>query len=219
MRIEPAQVQRSYDRVAERYAEMFVGELAGKPLDRALLSVVAEDVAGRGGGPQLIGDLGAGPGQIGAYLAGVGAEVTALDLSPAMATLAHDRMALPAVAGSLTALPYGPGSLGGAVGFYCLIHLDDHALDVAAGELARVVVAGGPLLVAFHTGREVRHLDTWHGEDVDLDLRFLEAGPVGDCLERAGFVVELTAERRPYPDEGDTRRTYLLARRSVTPRG
>lgn len=219
MRIEPARVQWSYDRVAERYAEMFVGELAGKPLDRALLAVVAEDVAGRAGEtPRLIADLGAGPGQIGAFLAGLGVDVTALDLSPAMAALAHDRMELPAVAGTLTALPYGPGSLGGAVAFYCLIHLDDHALETAARELARVIVAGGPLLVAFHTGREVRHLDTWHGEDVDLDFRFLEAGPLGDCLERAGFVVELTAERRPYPDESDTRRTYLLARRSVTPR-
>ena len=215
MKIDPGRVRRSYDRVAARYADQFVDVLAGKPLDRALLSVVADDVAGRGGGP--IGDLGAGPGHVGAYLAGLGARVTALDLSPAMAAIALSRMGVPAVAGTLSALPYGPGALGGAVAFYCLIHLDDPTLEVAARELARVVVDGGPLLVAFHTGREVRHLDTWHGEDVDLDFRFLEPGPVGDRLERAGFVVEMTTQRRSYPDESDTLRTYLLARRTVSP--
>jgi SAM-dependent methyltransferase len=215
VRIDAGAVRRSYDRVAGRYADAFVGELVGKPLDRALLAVVAEDVGGRGHGP--IGDVGAGPGHVGAYLAGLGAQVTALDLSPAMATIARHRMEVPAVAADLSALPYSAGALGGAVAFYCLIHLDDDALKAAAHELARVIVDGGPLLVAFHTGREVRHLDTWHGEDVDLDFRLLEPGPVGDRLERAGFVVEMTAQRRSYPDERDTLRTYLLARRTVTP--
>ena len=157
MSFDPATVRHSYDRVAGRYADEFVDELEHKPLDRALLSVVADDVARRGTGP--IGDLGAGPGHVGSFLAGLGAAVVAVDLSPAMAAIAHDRLGLAAAAGSLTALPLRPGSLGGAVAFYCLIHLDEQGLEAAAGELARAIADGGPLLVAFHTGREVRHLD------------------------------------------------------------
>lgn len=213
MGLDPGSVRRSYDRVAQRYADDFVDELDHKPLDRALLSVLADDVGQRRQGP--IGDLGAGPGHVASYLAGLGADVTALDLSPAMAAIAHDRLELVAVAGSLTSLPFGPGALGGAVALYCLIHLDDEGLEVSTRELARVVADGGPLLVAFHTGREVRHLDTWWDEEVDLDFRFLEATPVAARLERAGFTVEAVLERAAYPDEVDTRRTYILARRST----
>ena len=42
-------VRDSYDRVAERYADEIGGELAGKPLDRALLRCLVELVGGRGG--------------------------------------------------------------------------------------------------------------------------------------------------------------------------
>ena len=66
--MEPGTVRVSYDRVAERYADEFVDELAGKPIERALLGLVAEDVARGGGG--RVADLGAGPGQIGAFLRG-----------------------------------------------------------------------------------------------------------------------------------------------------
>jgi len=209
---DPDRVRRSYDRVASRYAHEFVHELDHKPLDRALLSVVADDVRGRGRRP--IGDLGAGPGHVGSFLAGLGAGVMALDLSPAMAALARHQLGVAAVAGSLTSLPLGRGVLGGAVAFYCLIHLDDEGLEAAARELARVIEVGGPLLVAFHAGQEVRHLDEWWGEDVDVDFRFLEPGQVGDRLERAGFAVEAVLERAPHAEEGATRRTYMLTRRT-----
>lgn len=214
MGLDPRNVRRSYDRVAQRYADDFVNELGHKPLDRALLSVLADDVRHQGRGP--VGDLGAGPGHVASFLAGLGADVTALDLSPAMAAIAHDRLELAAVAGSLTSLPFRPGALGGAVAFYCLIHLDDARLEISARELGRVIAGGGPLLVAFHTGREVRHFDTWWDEDVDLDFRFLEAPPVAACLERAGFTIEAVLERAAYPGEVDTRRTYILARRATS---
>jgi SAM-dependent methyltransferase len=210
--LDPGNVRRSYDTVASRYAEELLGELSYKPLDRALLSVVAEDVAGRCAGP--IGDLGAGPGHVASYLSGLGAASVALDLSPAMAAIAHDRLGVVAVAGSLTALPLCRGALGGAVAFYCLIHLDDLGLAAAATELARVVAPGGPLLVAFHSGEEVRHLDDWWDHPVDLDFRFLTAARVVPLLEGAGFTIEATLTRSHYEPEHPTTRTYLLARRA-----
>ncbi|HLM62757.1 MAG TPA: class I SAM-dependent methyltransferase [Acidimicrobiales bacterium] len=200
--------------MAARYAEELIDELDHKPLDRALLSVIAEDARSRGLGP--IGDLGAGPGHVAAFLAGLGATVVTLDLSPAMAAIARHRLGLAAVAGSLTSLPFGRDALGGAVAFYCLIHLDEDGLDAAAHELARVVGAGGPLLVAFHVGEEVRHLDEWWDEEVDVDFRFLEAAPVADRLERAGFAVEAVLERASYPEEVETRRSYILGRRRTS---
>lgn len=210
MGLDPAGVRRSYDRVAAHYVDALGDELDGKPLDRALLAMLAGEVRAAGRGP--LADVGAGPGHVAAFLAALGAPAVALDLSPAMARLARQRFGVPAAAGSLTALPCADGSLGGAVALYCLIHLDDAAIAAAAGELARVVVAGGPLLVAFHTGPDVRHLDEWWGEEVDLDFRFLEPGPVSAALEQAGFAIEATVQRAPYERES-THRTYLLARR------
>jgi SAM-dependent methyltransferase len=209
--LDPGNVRRSYDAVAERYAEELLDELSYKPLDRALLSLVAEDVAARGAGP--IGDLGAGPGHVASYLSGLGAPALALDLSPAMAAIGHDQLGVAAVAGSLTSLPFERGALGGAVAFYCLIHLEDEGLAAAAAELARVIAPGGPLLVAFHTGEEVRHLDDWWDRPVDLDFRFLTNDRVVPLLEGAGFAVEATLTRSPYEPEHPTTRTYLLARR------
>lgn len=211
MGLDPQDVRRSYDRVAARYADALGDELDHKPLDRALLSVMADDVRRRGQGP--IGDLGAGPGHVAAHLAHLGAPALALDLSPAMAAEGRRRLGLATVAGSLTALPIRDGALGGAAAFYCLIHLDDGGLDAAAVELARVVADGGPLLVAFHTGEEVRHLDEWWDQPVDLAFRFLEPEAIAGRLDRAGFAVEATLQRRAYPEEVDTFRTYLLARR------
>ena len=132
--------------MADHYADAFAGELAYKPLDRALLSLVADDVRAAGRGP--LGDLGAGPGHVAAALAPSGTPVVAVDLSPAMAAIARTRFALPAACGSLTALPLATGALGGAVALYCLIHLDDDGILAAAGEIARPTAPtcwpGGP---------------------------------------------------------------------------
>jgi hypothetical protein len=46
----------AYDSVAAAYAERFQGELAGKPLDRALFAAFAELVQGMGGG--AVADIG-----------------------------------------------------------------------------------------------------------------------------------------------------------------
>ena len=99
-------VGASYDAVAERYAQEIGGELDAKPLDRALLAVLAEMAAG---GP--LADLGCGPGHVGRHLADAGARVLGVDLSVAMCTLGVRGTGLPFAAGDLTRLPLGTGSL------------------------------------------------------------------------------------------------------------
>lgn len=81
------QVRRSYDTVAETYPERIGDELAGKPLDPALLAALAEQA---GDGP--VADLGCGPGHVAAER---GLTAVGVDLSPAM--IAASRRAYPAV--------------------------------------------------------------------------------------------------------------------------
>ncbi|MCM2424323.1 hypothetical protein [Streptomyces sp. RKAG337] len=72
----------------------------------------------------------------------------------------------------------------------------------------------GLLLLSFHIGEEVRHLDEWWGHDVDVDFRFLAPSHIAGLLEEAGFEVTMRMERASYATEVDTRRAYLLARRT-----
>ena len=74
------QLQQSYDRLAEEYARRIFYELAGKPLDRALLDRFAARVKDIG----PVCDIGCGPGQVARYLADCGVEVTGIDLSEKM---------------------------------------------------------------------------------------------------------------------------------------
>ena len=112
-------VRRSYDTVADRYASEIGGELAAKPLDRALLDAFAETCAGG-----TVADLGAGPGHVAAHLAARGVGTVAVDLSPAMCRLARSGAGIPAAAGDLTGLPLATGIVAGAVCWYALINLD-----------------------------------------------------------------------------------------------
>jgi SAM-dependent methyltransferase len=201
----------SYDAVAADYADHFRDELDHKPFDRALLATIVEECVG--GLP--VADLGCGPGHVAAWLAAAGvAGAVGIDLSPEMVTVGQTRY--PSVefrAGDLCRLPAGDGEFGAAVAFYSIIHLLPDDLPIAFAEFGRCLAPGAPLLVSFHAGTGTVHRDEWFGRTVDVDFRFLEADRVVELLEASGLEVTLRAERRAYPEEVDTRRAYLLARR------
>ena len=203
-------VRRSYDAVAEKYADGFRDELAYKPLDQALLACLIEQ-AGPGA---PIADLGCGPGHVSAWLASHGAAAVGIDLSAGM--IAIGRRDYPGVEfrqGDFLRLPAGDGEFGAAVALYSIIHLEPGELRRAFAEIRRVLRPSGLLLVAFHIGSEVRHVTDWLGHEVDVDFRLLEPAQVTGAMEGAGLVVEAQLERTNYPEENRTRRGYLLARR------
>jgi len=216
-------VRESYDRVAERYADEIGGELAGKPVDRALLRCLAELVAETAEltGVSTVADLGCGPGHIAAHIFALGVPTIGIDISPVMAEVGRRRY--PDVVfrvGSLLALPATDGELAGAIAFYSVIHLSAADRPVAYAEMARAIRPGGWLLVAFHVSRvgrepgEIMHADEWWGERVDLDFHYLDPAEVVDGLVAAGFVVMSRTDREPWPGaEHESRRCYLLCRR------
>lgn len=203
-------VRQSYDAVAREYLECFRDELAGKPLDRALLACLAEQA--EDGAP--VADLGCGPGHVAAWLADRGVASVGIDLSPGM--IAVGRRDYPQVEfreGDFLGLPAADHEFGAAVAFYSIIHLQPAELGRAFGEIHRVLRPRALFLVAFHIGSEMRHLAEWLGHEVDVDFCFFEPPDVAKAMERAGFRVEMRLERLSYPHEVETRRAYLLARR------
>ena len=205
----------SYDAVAAAYAETLSDELGRKPLDRALLTVFAEQVREVGRGESRVWDVGCGPGHVTAFLAGLGLRAAGIDLSGEMIEQAAKRHPdLEFSTGSMTALPAAGASWDGLVSFYSLIHMiDDADVRAALAEFRRVLAGGGLLLLAVHAGGETRHLAEWFGAEVDVSFRFFDPAWLGAELERAGFAVESLTRREPYPGaEVATPRAYFLAR-------
>jgi tRNA-Thr(GGU) m(6)t(6)A37 methyltransferase TsaA len=213
---ESMATRRSYDRVAERYADELSAELVGKPLDRGLLDALAQLSA-----PGVMVDVGCGPGHVTAHLAQRRMPVVGLDLSPVMCSVARRATGLAFGAGDMTALPLPTAGAAAIVCLYAVIHLDVRQRAEAYREFARVLRAGGHALIAFHTGDEematgeTKELREWWNSPVDLRFRFLDPSEEAEAIRHAGFEVVARLDRSPYPaSEHPSRRTYLLARRS-----
>ncbi|GAA4064866.1 class I SAM-dependent DNA methyltransferase [Nonomuraea soli] len=195
----------SYDAVAADYAEKFRDELAATPIERGLLAAFAEEAVG------AVLDVGAGPGGVTAYLHGLGADVSGLDLSPRMVELA--RRAHPGVrfeVGSMTAIARGDRSLGGLVAWYSIIHVPDERLPEVFAEFRRVLAPGGRVALAFQVGDTTRHLTEAFGRDISLSTRLRPVERVAGLLDAAGLPVDVRMVRSP---EGVAPRACLMGRR------
>jgi SAM-dependent methyltransferase len=201
----------AYDTVAASYAEMADGMLAESTWDRAMLNAFAELVGPAG----PVGDLGCGPGRIAGYLASLGLDVFGLDLSPGMVEVA--RRAYPGLkfeVGSLLALELANESLAGALTWYSIIHTPPARLPEVFAELARVLVPGGRLLLAFQVGDEVRHIEQGYGHDgLSLDAYRLRPELIEQLAADAGLTVESRLVREPEPPHEKTPQAYLVARK------
>lgn len=208
----PAELQGSYDRVAEEYAARLHDEMDRKPLDRTMLDCLAEKVGGSG----VICDMGCGPGQIARYLHGRGAMACGVDLSPEMVKQARSlNPDIPFRQGSMLALTdVADETYAGIAAFYSIIHVPRPSVVEALRELRRVLRPRGILLLTFHLGQKVVHLDEWWGKKVSLDFIFFETEEMRGYLEAAGFEMGEVTERDPYPEvEVQTRRAYVFARK------
>jgi SAM-dependent methyltransferase len=212
---EPSHIRATrtaYDTVAVSYAELLASGLDGKPVDRALLRLFAELVRQAGGGP--VADLGCGPGRVTAHLHELGLDVFGIDLSPGMVAEARRRHpGLRFSEGSMAALDLPDGRLAGIVSWYSVIHTPPEELPGLFAELARVLVPGGRLLLAFQAGDERVRLEHAYGHPISLDAYRLAPDRVEGLLGAAGLAVHARMLREPTPPE-KVRQAYLLAQRA-----
>lgn len=209
-------VRATYDAVAREYDRQLGGELAGKPVDRALLRALVELVVSG-----TIADVGCGPGHVTRFLAELHTDVIGVDLSPAMIAIAQERA--PAVrfrVGSMLRLAEADGAWQGAVSLYSIIHLTPAERLTAFREFARVIRPGGFLLLAFHVDSpdfavgQVNHITEWFGHHVELDGYFLDPEEIATQVTAAGFSLIARTDRAPTPGvEYPSRRCYLLLQR------
>jgi ubiquinone/menaquinone biosynthesis C-methylase UbiE len=197
----------AYDEVADLYTDLVRHQLAGQPLDRAMLAVFAESVADNASGP--IADLGCGPGRITAHLASLGTEVFGIDLSPRMIELARAQYPqLSFEQGSLEQLPMGNETLGGIVAWYSLIHTPPERVPHVLGEFHRVLASKGHVLLAFQAADLP---DTVEAFDHKVTRAHRWAPKrLARLLGAAGFTMIARMVREPRPEERFGQ-AYLLA--------
>jgi SAM-dependent methyltransferase len=167
----------------------------------------------RGLGP--VCDLGCGPGQIARYLHERGVDAFGVDLSPAMIEAAQRlNPGIHFEQGNMQALRAADGAWAGIAAFYSIIHIPRESVVSALRELRRVLQPNGLLLLAFHVGDEVVHLDEWWDKPVALDFVFFSLAEMEGYVREAGFVIEEVLERAPYETvEHPSRRGYIVARK------
>src|SRR5689334_23548845 len=205
--------QTGYDTVASEYAEKFKDEMDDKPADRGYLDRLAKEVGALG----PICDMGCGPGQIARYLHRQGVPTLGVDLSLNM--VAEAQRLNPEIhfhQGNMLSLPDKDNSWGGIASFYSVIHIPREQIVDALRELKRVLKPGGVLLVTFHIGTEIEHLDEFFEKPVNLDFLYFQPSEMEVWLREAGFELLETIVREPNPAvEYPSQRAYLFAKKPV----
>ena len=205
-----AVVRSSYDRVADNYVAMGMGDLAAAPWLRAALTAFAKDVRERG--PVL--DVGCGPGTVTAFLAGLGVDASGVDLSPRM--VEHARRLHPGLrfeVASATQLQVPDASLGGVLGWWSLFNLPRDVLPAVLASFARALVPGGQVLLGTHVGDgEIVRTEAYGGVPVAWTTHLWQPEELVALLGEVGLdpVAEL---RLPPPGPEQRHQVVLAARR------
>lgn len=206
---QASELSASYDEVAQEYVRRIADELDHKPFDRELLDRFATTF----NADDTVCDIGCGPAHVARYLSQRGVKVIGIDLSPEM--VAQARALNPSLEirqGNMLGLDVPNESWAGVVAFYSIIHIPRNDVVRALSELGRCLRPGGRLLMSFHIGDEVLHLEELWEHPVRMDFIFFRTPEMLGYLGEAGFDVEETVERDPYPDvEYQSRRAYILA--------
>ncbi len=207
-----------YDRSSARYVQFVGTEINSAtegPIDRSLLLAFIELIKRQA--VIRVADVGCGPGRAAALMAEHGLDVVGVDVSQAM--LAVARAAHPHISfeeGQLNELPIETGVLAGAVCWYSIIYTPEDRLAEAFGELARVLMPGGYLLLAFQAeGEPVQRADA-QGTRLPLTSYRHSMQGVAGCLGDAGFKIHTTVLRAPELEHETTSQGFVIARSRIS---
>ncbi|MBN2688959.1 MAG: methyltransferase domain-containing protein [Deltaproteobacteria bacterium] len=209
MKQEVKKIEKTYDSLAEEYAETFSGEHKKKPKDEEMLRRFSREIGGRG----PVWDLGCGPGQTSHYLKNLGVDISGLDLSEKL--LEEARRLHPGIhfrKGNILDLEFADGSMAGAVAFYSIIHFTEEEAGKAFSEVFRVLQPGGTFLLTYHVGEGTIHVKEFLGRNIDMDVMLFTTDFISRRLKDSGFEKIEAVERDPYPGvEYQSRRAYVFA--------
>jgi SAM-dependent methyltransferase len=202
-----------FDRAAASYVRLVGTEMSSAtelPVDQSWLVEFVELTTRRAIG--RVADVGCGPGRVAAFLADRGLDVIGVDVSRAMLAVARTAHPdIPFEEGRLDALPIETGALAGVVCWYSIMYTPLDRLDDAFDELARALIPGGCLLLAFQAEGEPVQRDDAFGTHLPLTSYRHRMQEVAACLARTGYTIHATALRAPELEHESAPQGFVIA--------
>lgn len=204
--------RRDYDSMAARYAEFVQDPVNAEPFGRALIDVFA-DLVGSRGANGTVADVGCGPGHMTDQLARRGLSAHGIDLSPAMIELARRNYPdLSFDVGSILGLDFADCSVGGLLAHFSIIHTPPERVPMALAEFARVLMAGGYLLLGFQSDNDT--LQNWEAFDHKVSPAYRWSIDALADLLRAERLLEVARLRVQPGPRGRFPEGHLLVRKT-----
>jgi len=204
-----ARARSGYDKMADEYTTLVTRETGSPSLDLAGLEFFAQLVQRSESGRVL--DAGCGPGHITGWLAGLGLDISGVDISPelvAIARAAHPELSFSL--GTLAALPFENDSLDAVVSRHSLIHTPAELIPLIFAEFARVLAPNGLLCLSFFGSTEPGS----HGQPFDHAVTTayqFDVDAVASALLMAGLVEQVRMVRQPEAHERQLPNAMLFA--------
>ena len=163
-----AQTAAAYDRMADRYAEIFASPGIEQPVDLAMIDHFVALLTE----PRRVLDAGCGAGRMLPHLAARGCQVEGIDLAPEMVRRARqDHPVFRIEQGSLTELDLPAESFDGVFCWYSTVHNPDADLPVILSNVHRVLRPGGLVLIGFQVGSGRHEVGGFYrGQGVEVEL-------------------------------------------------
>ena len=204
-------IRAAYDHAAQEYAKRLWHELDGKPFDRLMLRWFAERVPAS----ETILEVGAGPGEVAAFLMEQGATCLATDLSPEM--VAVGKQCCPELdfeVQDFFNLSYEDESFTAVLAFYAIVNLQLEEVPAMLKEVFRVLKPGGLFFLSFHIKEEedTVYVENFFSEEQNpLTFYYFDVEDVCDMLKETGFIPMETIIRYPYEGkEYGSKRAYII---------
>jgi len=200
--------KKAYDKVADKYHELFKDEMLNKTYDRKILDEFSQYFNSN----SIIYDIGCGPsGHIGHYLFEKGFNVIGVDISKKCIEIASKyNPDMKFIEMDMINLELDDNSIDGIIAYYSIIHVPKKYISKVFQEFHRVLKVGGKLLVVVKEGVQEGFQEELLGFKTKIYFTFFKREEIIGYYVENNFKILFDQKRDPYEDEISIPRIYVI---------
>ncbi len=198
----------AYEKTAKKYHDNFKDEMSQKEYDRFILDKYSKLLKKEG----LICDAGCGPsGHIGKYLFDKGHKIIGIDISSNCIEIAQGYQSeIEFKVMDMMNTEFKADKFDGIISFYSIIHTPKKEVTKIIEEFNRILRSDGKLLIVVKKGEDEGIInDDWYEGNEIYFTNFMEE-ELKSYLNQNSFEIDFIETRKPYDDEFDVDRIYVI---------